>query len=350
MTSVYIVSQNGVLSSENSLLIYTDHSGLKKKLLTSQIFQIVLCGKTTITSGAFSLIFLNKINVVFLNRNDKFNAQLYFADSKNVLLRHAQHILLEDKEKVCSVSKDIVRGKIHNQYLFLQRIARKNLGNRMINDSMYQMKRCRNLLEKAKTINEIRGLEGECAHLYFDCLSFNITCGWTSFTGRNKNPPKDPVNAVLSFVYTLLASRISSYIHEIGLDSSVGTLHALSYGRESLVYDLLEEFRTPIADTLTCALFNMKILNSSDFRYGETENDDEEELVEQSSYLRNAVLLTENGMKKVITQLERKLEDEHDYPLKSRVMSYDKIIKAQVAHYKDVVLGIQDHYLPVIIT
>lgn len=355
MAVVYITSNNGSLSEKDHVLFYEDYTGTRTKILPSKVSQINVIGRLTITSGAFAILFSNQIDVIFLNKNGKYSGKLVYSDKKNTILRHMQHEISSDKNRSASIAKDIVRGKLHNQYLFLQRIKRKNRdgSEKQLYCAIKEIGRIRSLLEEAHSIDEIRGYEGDAARLYFSCFGLNIECGWAFFCGRNKNPPLDPVNSVLSFLYTVLANRISYYVHENGLDAGIGTLHSITYGRESLVFDLIEEFRTPIVDTLTCSLFNLGVLNEDDFRIeADSSIDAEDELLEQNTGYpeAQAVLLNEGGMKKVLNQFEKKMESVHFYPLKNKALSYDKIVYEQVVHYKQVITGIMDHYLPMIFT
>ena len=280
-------------------------------------------------------------------------SRLVYSEKKNTILRHRQHLISADNASSLSIAKDIVRGKLHNQYLFMQRIARKTGDiNRKITTAVENLAVVRKRLETVSDLNEVRGLEGDGSRLYFSCLGEDITCGWTDFKGRTKNPPLDPVNSVLSFLYTVLANRISGYIHRSGLDPGIGTLHSVTYGRESLVYDLIEEFRTPLVDTLTCSLFNMLVLKKEHFRFESSHTgDSEEEVVMQlMGDGQDAVLLNEEGRKRVLEQFERKMSETHRHPFSDSIISYDRIIQEQVKIYKNVIAGTLDHYLPLIVT
>lgn len=349
LATVYITSHNGVLNDSSDVLYYRDYQGNTTKLLPDKVSEIVFLGRTTITSGAFMLLFRYNIGVVFLSSRGKYISRIIYSDKKNTLLRHRQHVVCEDVNSSLTIAKDIVRGKLHNQYCFMQRIARKD-GNRNETtvETISEMGRIREMLETVKTIEEVRGYEGDGSRLYFSLFGKNITCKWTTFNVRSKNPPRDEVNAVLSFLYTVLANRISGFIHTSGLDPGIGTLHAVSYGRESLVFDLVEEFRTPIVDTLTCSLFNMGVLREEHFRgevYGDIDEEDEM-IVEER---RMAVLLTEQGMKKVLEQFERKMTETHFYSPIDKVLTYDQIVREQVLLYRKVMAGVAEHYIPMLV-
>ncbi len=349
LSTVYITSHNGVLNDSLGVLYYKDYQGNVTKILPDKVNEIVFLGRTTITSGAFYLLFRYNIDVVFLSTRGKYTSRLIYSDKKNTLLRHRQHILSENKEISLKIAKDIVRGKLHNQYYFMQRIARKKGSDAsIVHEAICEIGVIRRRLETAKTIEEVRGYEGDGSKLYFSVFGENITCDWTTFSGRSKNPPNDEVNAVLSLLYTVLANRLVSYIHASGLDSGIGTLHALSYGRESLVFDLIEEFRTPLADALTCSLFNMGVLKKEHFRievHGEI-GEENDKLVKGR---QDAVLLNEEGFRKVLEQFERKMLETHFYEGSCSVLTYNQILRQQVLLYKKVITGLVDYYTPVLI-
>ena len=357
MSIVYLASNNGTLTEKDDVLFYEDYKGNNTKLLPQKISQIIVIGRLTITGSAFYILFQYQISVVFLRKNGNHIGRLLYSDRKNSVLRHKQHEVCSDKNLSISIAKDIVRGKIHNQYLFMQRINRKNTdksGLHRLDAALDDMKRIRRLLESADDISAVRGYEGDASRIYFSCYGLNFKCDWTKFTIRSKNPPLDPINAVLSFLYTVLAHRIGLYVYEAGLDSGIGTLHSISYGRDSLIYDLIEEFRTPIVDTLTCSLFNLGILKKEDFRMegyaDELEREDDEILIQNTEIIGNAVLLNEDGIRKVLEQFEKKLATVHNYPLLNKSLPYDRILQEQVRLYRQVISGTMNHYLPLVVT
>ena len=346
-STVYITSHNGTLNNNSEVLFYKDYKGNVVKLLPDKVKEIVLIGRTTITSGAFSLLFRNQINVVFLSSIGRYMSRLVYHERKNTLLRHQQHLVCANEVQSLSIAKDIVRGKLHNQYLYLQRIARKTEDqDGRIGRAIEDLSFVRRQLELSNKKDEFLGLEGDGSRIYFSCLGENISCAWTKFEKRSRKPPLDPVNAVLSLLYTILTNKISGYLHASGLDPGIGSLHAISYGRESLACDLVEEFRTPIVDTLTCSLFNMGVLKKEHFREADYNNPEEQ----SSKGTKLAILLTDDGYKKTLAQFERKLLEKHFYPLNGKVLSYDEILQEQIKQYKKVISGTEEHYKPLIVT
>jgi len=197
--------------------------------------------------------------------------------------------------------------------------------------------------------------------LYYSVFKLNLMPDWAVFKGRSMNPPRDNVNAVLSFLYTLLMYRVDAFIEMEGLDPYVGYLHTLEYGKRSLTFDLMEEFRAPVCDTLACSLFNLGILTANDFETVDfsKNNDDaplqydataiaESDKVETSDSVKG-VLLTKEGAKKTALKFEEKMDSELFYPPSGSRMSYQKIIAAQVHRFRMFLAGEDTEYKPFMI-
>lgn len=137
------------------------------------------------------------------------------------------------------------------------------------------------------------------------------------------------VNSVLSFIYSVLMCRLQRSLESNGLDTMVSNLHKLCYGKDTLAYDMVEEFRAPFADSLCIRLFNKNILKETDFENRE-----------------GGVFLTHNGNRKVIEEIENKLESKFFYAPLEKIVSFDQMIEHQVSLYKSVVLGEQAEYIP----
>lgn len=358
MGTVYLVSSNGKLSKRGDSLLFSDYDGTQTILPPHSVDQLYVVGTVSITGQALHLLMHKMIETVFVAKNGRYDGKLVFQDAKNVFLRQKQYDRLNDQMFCNDFVKAVVRGKLKNQYLFMQRILRKLSGDKQIHLQIENMANILVKLERAESIDVIRGYEGYGATTYFSVFGRNIIQNWAVFNGRSKNPPKDNVNAVLSFLYTLLAYRIDSLIVSEGLDNAVGILHSMSYGRKSLVFDLMEEFRTPLVDTVVCALFNMGILKKNDFREVVNNPVEKNDLESDSTELDDvipgefikAVLLTQEGLKKTVVQFEKKLQEEHVYEPMGKRLDYKRIMHEQVKMYKRLVMGLEEAYKPVIIT
>lgn len=358
MGTIYIVSNNGKLTKRGESLVFLDYDGTQSTLPLHTVDQLFIMGTLEITGQTLRLLMKHSIETVFVSKNGKYDGKLVFEDAKNVFLRQRQYELLHDEQFCREFVRAVVKGKVKNQYLFMQRIARKVDGDSFIKSQIARIAEVMEKIDAAQTIDSLRGFEGFAATTYFSVLGKNIIQPWAVFKQRSKNPPRDAVNAVLSFLYTLLSYRIDALILAEGLDNAVGILHTLAYGRKSLVFDLMEEFRTPLVDTLVCALFNMAVVQVADFREVAASSEVREEVADietESSddgipgEFEKAVLLTQDGLRKVVAQFERKLLEEHFYEPLGKRIEYKQILHEQVKMYKRFVMGMEEAYKPVAI-
>ena len=295
-----------------------------------------------------------------MGKNGRFNGKLAFQQGKNVFLRKKQYRLADDFTFKIKFAKGIVAGKLKNQLAFMQRIRRKGREGNHIGEAINGIKRIIEKVPGASTLDEVRGFEGMGARYFFSVFKYNIIQDWAVFHGRSMHPPQDNVNAVLSFLYTMLFFRVDGLLQAEDIDSYVGYLHELTYGNRALSYDLMEEYRTPIADTLCCALFNRGTLEEGDFKTVtfSTDNDeypldtDGQEESEQDVPLyeeKKGVLLTKVGLKKVISQFEKKMDTDIYYQPMGLHFSYKRVMREQIRHFKRVIQGEEEMYKPLVI-
>lgn len=330
MSVIYILSDQGKLGKRGEALVLHHIDGNVTTIFPYKTDHLVAMGNISISGDAIRLITKNRLPMTFLSKNGKFNAKLTFGENKNVFLRQRQYSILNNPAESLAMARAIVLGKIRNQLCFMQRIGRtRKLSDEesdRVNASIAQIKNYQAGAETTDDIEKLRGLEGMAARTYFGVFTLNLIPEWAEFKNRSRNPPESNVNAVLSFLYTLLMYRVESALESQGLDVYCGNLHALAYGKTALVYDLVEEFRTPVADAICCSLFNLGVLNKEDFR---TEDFPEEGCT--------GVLLSKEGLNKVIAAFEEKMETG---------ISYQKIIYAQAEHYRRVMAGEDAEYIP----
>jgi len=361
MATVYIVSSHGKLQKKGETLqLYTQDDTIRI-IFPYKTEQLVIIGNVEITSAALKLLMKYNLDTIFLGKNGKFNGKLAFQESKNVFLRKRQFELLDDMNFRLKFAKSIIKGKLKNQLTFMQRIKRRDRGAEDIKKTIALMKKNIEDVNYADSLDSIRGFEGIGAKYFFSVFKHNIIQDWAVFNGRSMHPPQDNVNAVLSFLYTMLFYRIDGYIEASGLDSYVGYLHELNYGKRTLSFDLMEEYRTPIADTLCCALFNLGILDKDDFEevtFSTRSIDyplqnDGQEIVDEDQEIsayeeKKGVLLTKDGLKKVISQFEKKLETKIYYEPMNQQLSYKRIMREQINQFKRVINREQVDYKPVV--
>lgn len=291
-------------------------------------------GNTEITSGAFKLLMYNNIDTVFLSKSGSYHGKIAFDEGKNVFLRQNQYQLLNDHEFTLGFIRNIARGKLHNQMNFAKRFLRSN-HDTTHRDTVNKMEENIRKIDDTFSPDEIRGLEGIGARYYFSLFKNNIHPEWAVFRKRSMRPPEDNVNAVLGFLYTLISNRVDSALITHGLDNYVGYFHTLDYGKKALTFDLMEEFRTPIGDALACTLFNKGILKEEDFYSPEPKENEV-----------RGVLIKKDQLKKVISHFEEKMNSEVYYSPGKKKYSWQRVIDKQVLHFKQVISGEVDHYIP----
>lgn len=229
------------------------------------------------------------VNLCFCSPTGRFLARAVGEANGNVLLRKTQYRVSDDPSASCRVARNMVFGKVFNCRWSLERTIRDH-GMRAdaekLKNASVHLQETLPKIAGTDNLENLRGLEGEAATVYFSVLDEMILNSKDVFfyRGRNRRPPLDKVNAMLSFSYALLANDCSAALESAGLDSYVGFLHRDRPGRSSLALDLMEELRPCVADRFIVTLINNRMVNADDF-------------VERES---GAVTMTEDGRKKFI--------------------------------------------------
>lgn len=357
MGSVYVISDYGKLGKRDEALSFQSGSGDERRIFLHRTDRLIILGSVEISASALKLIMRNKVETVFLSKNGRFNGKLEFQEGKNVFLRKRQYDILSDESMQVKLARSIVCGKIKNQITFMQRIGRKNEDS-AIEKAIHDAQRNLQDALTCNVIDSLRGYEGYGSRIFFSVFKRNLQPDWAVFGGRSMHPPRDNVNALLSFLYTLLLYRIDSLIEMEGLDPYVGYLHTLGYGKRSLTFDLIEEFRTPICDTLACALFNLGILGIGDFEERVFSPSDDEQPLEQEGAEEGSsdvidetiqiagVLLGKPGLQKAAEKFEEKMDTLIIHPSLGEKVSYFMAMAEQVRQFKRVLLSEESTYVP----
>lgn len=256
--------------------------------------------------------------LVLLDRVGRFKARLEGPVSGNVLLRRAQHLALSDSTKTTAIARSMVAGKIKNSRTVVLRSAREaedEQDEQILRATAKILARGGTRLVNTGDIDVIRGIEGESARSYFGSFDSMIRQDRSSFKmdGRNRRPPRDPINALISFLYTLLLTDCIGALEGVGLDPQVGYLHSLRPGRPSLALDLMEEFRPVLADRLALTLINRRQLAIGDF-------------VERPG---GAVFLGDDGRKTVLVAYQKRKQEEIVHPLLERKIPFGLVPHVQ---------------------
>lgn len=381
----YIKTQGARIIKEGRHLLVKKGDSIYHTLFTYKLDQLILYGNIEITHNALCQLMRHNIDTVFLTRYGRYLGRLAPVESKNVFLHKKQYALLDDKGFGIKLARSIVAGKLSNMTTLLMRIKRSRkeaVAGSKAKEIQYIMPK----LAKADNVDSIRGYEGLGSAIYFKGLRYGFVDDM-GFSKRVRRPPTDPVNSVLSLLYTFLMNRVYSAVRVAGLDPYPGFLHSIDYGRYSLVLDLMEEFRSIIADTLTLSLFNLKILQKKDFQVEapmepesadlqnseppdvsadpiglismKEDNQDKFDLPEQRMEEPSAppaqvtgkypVKLRADAFKRVIDAFERKMTTSFFYPPAERHLTYSDALLFQAGHYRKVIEGEVDLYQPILL-
>ncbi len=325
MAIFYAVEQGLFLQKEGQRLLAKKDGRLLRSIHFHEIEQVILVGRISLSPAVVTALLKRQIDVVFLTKSGRFLGRLSPMMGKNIELRLRQFERFKDKDFKRRVAEAIVQGKIENQRLLLRRINRKALG---LEDAILRLKALARQAEGVE-IETLRGIEGTAARIYFEALAKGFNETW-EFRNRERRPPKDPINALLSLGYTLLFSNVLCAINLIGLDPYLGCLHSVDYGRPSLALDLMEEWRPVIVDALVLSMINRKVINRGDFESKQ-----------------EGIYLTPEGWRKFIAQFERKMNEVLTRPEREERLSYRAYIESQVRSFVRDIKG-KEKYKPAV--
>ncbi len=270
LNTLFITNEDTYLSLDNENIIINRDGKVLKKLplrLFEQILSFSYMGASPALLGACAK---QGIAFCFYKPSGRFLARVAGCNNSNVLLRKEQYRISDSEERSCKVARNFIVGKIYNARGVLERAKRDHalsVDVESIAKASSEMLRLARLAKNCADLAVLRGLEGDAASLYFSQFNELILQkkAYFKFNGRIKRPPTDPVNALLSFAYTILANDCASALEGVGLDPYVGFLHRDRPGRMSLALDLMEEFRSIIADRIVLTLINNRIVNEKSF-------------------------------------------------------------------------------------
>ena len=277
----------------------------------------------------------NGIQLVFLTPRGRFLARVCGQEQGNVLLRKEQYRLSDKLEKSCHIARNFIFGKVYNQRWVLERTLRDHrmrVDAAKLESASQALAGLLPAIETQTDLDSLRGLEGEASVRYFhvfDEMVLNQKADFL-FDGRNRRPPTDNMNALLSFAYVLLSNDCASALESVGLDSYVGFMHRDRPGRTSLALDLMEELRAPMADRLCITLVNNRVLQDKHFERQES----------------GAVFLGEDGRKLFLSAWQNKKKEEITHPYLKEKMAWGLVPYVQSLLLARCLRGDLDGYPP----
>lgn len=291
LNTLYVTTQNAYLHKEGQSVVVNVEKETRLRVPVHTLDGIVCFGAVSMSPFLMHHCAENNVAVSFLSMYGKFLARIQGPVSGNVLLRREQYRVADNPEAAAGIARHMLIGKIANARTVLRRALRDHgdqEGVHALEKSQHRLRQYFRRLENPMPIDELRGNEGEAAASYFAAFPQLITAKDEAFVfrGRNRRPPTDPINALLSFTYTLLVHDCRSALEGVGLDPCVGYLHTDRPGRPSLALDLMEEFRAFLADRLVLSLINRKQIQPKDF------NDSAGGAVSMTDSARKTLLVT----------------------------------------------------------
>lgn len=300
LNTLYVTTPDAYLSKDGLNVVVSVNQKEVFRIPAINIEGIVTFGYMGASPGVMRLCSENGISLTFLSPHGRFVSRVQGAIHGNVLLRKSQYALSDDVEWSLHVAKLMIAGKIQNYRSILRRYARDYGESQEIDEAVRVLDANKHHVLQAGDKTKLMGNEGMASNAYFEVLPKLILHQKEGFpfSGRNRRPPKDAVNAMLSLAYTLIANDITASLETVGLDPYVGFLHSLRPGRPSLALDMMEEFRAYLGDRFVLSLINKRQISPKDFLY---QGD-------------NGVVLTDNGRKVFITAWQTRKRDIITHP------------------------------------
>lgn len=332
LNTLYVTTPEAYLSKDGLNVVVSVKQQEVFRIPVVNIEGVVTFGYMGASPGLMKLCSDNGVSLTFLTTNGRFISRVQSKVHGNVLLRKKQYTLSDDPAFCLSVSQNMIAAKIQNYNNVLKRFVRDNGENPDVSEAVFKMGHRKNETFSCRNLDMLRGCEGDAANIYFGVfphLILNQNADFP-FSGRNKRPPKDAVNAMLSFVYTLLATDMTSALETVGLDPYVGFMHAIRPGRASLALDMMEELRAYLGDRLVLSLINRKQVTKSDF-------------ITQDS---DSVVLTDSAKKTIITAWQGKKKETIIHPYLKEKIQIGLLPYAQAMMMARFIRGDIDGYPP----
>lgn len=298
MPAFYVIQQGAKLRIDNRRLTVEKDEQVLASTPLAHVSQVVLFGNIGLTTPAIEALLGENKEVVFLTRYGDFRGRLLGETTPHVPLRRAQYRHLDDPHFTLEMAKGFVSAKLDHFRAFLLR-HNQSQNDPDIAAACTQLEVALQSIPHKTELNALRGLEGTATRAYFRGYRDLFDPSWR-FLARTRRPPKDPVNVLLSFGYTLLVQDCRSAVQAVGLDPFAGYLHDYSYNRPSLALDLAEEFRA-VVDGLALWCCRSGTITPADFTPGPPER---------------PVVLSEDGVRRFLSAYEARLDRPHRHPLR----------------------------------
>jgi len=303
LNTLFVTTQGAYLFKERETVVVSVRKEVKLQVPVHTLSGIVCFGNVLCSPFLMGFCAKNAVSISFLSEHGRFLARVQGPVSGNVLLRREQYRRADDQDGTVEIARNFLVGKLANCRAVLQRALRdhgEKLASSEVRDASLRIRETLTRVQHQKSLDVLRGFEGDAARIYFSVFDHLITAQKESFLfqERNRRPPLDKVNCLLSFIYTLLLHDVRSALETVGLDPGVGFLHRDRPGRPGLALDMMEEFRPYLADRLVVSLINLRTVQKTGFTTTDS----------------GAVLMNEETRKEVIAAYQNRKQEEIIHP------------------------------------
>jgi len=337
LNTLFVTTQGAYLSKEGETVVVKADGEVRLRVPVHTIAGIVCFGNVSCSPFLMGFCAEKDVAISFLTEHGRFLAKVQGPVSGNVLLRREQYRKADDPKFSAEMTKFILTGKITNCRTVLQRALRDHASKIDEGELRSAVMRLNHLIElssQEQSLDVLRGIEGDAAHIYFNVFDHLIVAQKEPFhfDERNRRPPLDNVNCLLSFIYTLLMHDVRSALESVGLDPAVGFLHRDRPGRPGLALDLMEEFRPYIADRLTLSLINLQQVQEKGFKKTDS----------------GAVLMNDDARKTVLVAYQERKQEEITHPFLNEKVTIGILFHVQAMLMARYLRGDLDGYPPFI--
>lgn len=314
LNTLFITSEDIYLSLDGENVVANQEKQILAQYPLHTLCNIVSFSYAGASPSLMGACSARGIGIAFCTPRGRFLARTCGESSGNILLRRAQYRAADDPVQSCRIARSMIFGKVYNSRWSIERACRDHgmrLEQEKLKEASSRLKELLPPIAEETSLESLRGLEGTGAAAYFGVLDDMILNGKETFyfRGRNRRPPLDPVNAMLSFAYSLLANDCASALESVGLDSYAGFLHRDRPGRTSLALDLMEELRPCIADRFVLTRINNRMVSSTDFDVRES----------------GAVLLKEEARRSFLRSWQERKKDTLTHPYLGEKMQWGMV-------------------------
>lgn len=335
LNTLYVTRPNAYLSLAGENIVIKEENQIIGRYPLHNIEGIVVFSNLGMSPQLMEKCVDDLISVCFLTPYGRFRARVVGKSYGNVLLRKEQYKVSMDATECVKISKNIIIGKIYNEKWLVERYIREyplRIHEQLLKDISNKLTEYMDNVKNCTDLDTLRGFEGKAQVCYFQGFNELILNQKEDFIfdGRNKRPPQDPVNSLLSFTYTLLSNEVASALETVGLDSYVGFMHQDRPGRISLALDLVEELRAPVADRFVLSLINRYQVKAEDFTFSDN----------------GSVLIKDETRKKILSEWQKRKQEELKHPFLDEKIPWGLVPFSQAMLLARYLRGDLDEYPP----